>query len=137
MTASTTATAASAVGTYAIVPAATGATLGNYTVVMANGTLTVNSKAAVVTSANNGKVYGTVDPTSRVFRHQNGRAVRPDWLTRRFARLVADTVARLHTHGAELVGELAQYEDIYRLCYVRGPEGLIVELAERLDDAPG
>jgi len=55
--------------------------------------------------------YGTVDPTSRVFRHQNGRAVRPDWLARRFARLVADTVARLHTHGAELLGEVAQYQE--------------------------
>jgi catechol 2,3-dioxygenase-like lactoylglutathione lyase family enzyme len=35
-------------------------------------------------------------------------------------------------HGAELVGELAQYEDSYRLCYVRGPEGIIVALAEQL-----
>jgi catechol 2,3-dioxygenase-like lactoylglutathione lyase family enzyme len=43
-----------------------------------------------------------------------------------------DTLARLHAHGAELVGEIAQYEDIYRLCYVRGPEGIIVALAEQL-----
>ena len=41
-------------------------------------------------------------------------------------------LARLHTHGAELVGELAQYEHSYRLCYVRGPEGIIVALAEQL-----
>jgi catechol 2,3-dioxygenase-like lactoylglutathione lyase family enzyme len=41
-------------------------------------------------------------------------------------------VARLRTHGAELVGELVQYEDSYRLCYVRGPEGIIVALAEQL-----
>jgi len=41
-------------------------------------------------------------------------------------------VARLLAHGAELVGELENYEDIYRLCYVRGPEGIIVELAERI-----
>ena len=41
-------------------------------------------------------------------------------------------VARLRTHGAELVGEVAQYEDSYRLCYVRGPEGIIVGLAEQL-----
>jgi catechol 2,3-dioxygenase-like lactoylglutathione lyase family enzyme len=41
-------------------------------------------------------------------------------------------VARLRTHGAELVGELAQYEDLYKLCYVRGPEGIIVGLAEQL-----
>jgi catechol 2,3-dioxygenase-like lactoylglutathione lyase family enzyme len=45
---------------------------------------------------------------------------------------IEDTVARLRTHGAELVGELVQYEDSYRLCYVRGPEGIIVALAERL-----
>ena len=41
-------------------------------------------------------------------------------------------VARLRARGAELVGELERYEDIYRLCYVRGPEGIIVELAERI-----
>jgi catechol 2,3-dioxygenase-like lactoylglutathione lyase family enzyme len=45
---------------------------------------------------------------------------------------IEDVVARLRTHGAELVGELAQYENIYRLCYVRGPEGIIVGLAEQL-----
>ena len=43
-----------------------------------------------------------------------------------------DVVARLRTHGAELVGEIAQYEDAYRLCYVRGPEGIITGLAEQL-----
>jgi catechol 2,3-dioxygenase-like lactoylglutathione lyase family enzyme len=43
-----------------------------------------------------------------------------------------DVVARLGAHGAELVGELAQYEDRYRLCYVRGPEGILVGLAEQL-----
>jgi catechol 2,3-dioxygenase-like lactoylglutathione lyase family enzyme len=41
-------------------------------------------------------------------------------------------VARLQARGVELVGELVQYEDIYRLCYVRGPAGIIVELAERI-----
>ena len=45
---------------------------------------------------------------------------------------IEDVVARLRTHGAELVGELAQYEDSYRLCYVRGPEGIVVGLAEQL-----
>src|SRR4051812_8301936 len=45
---------------------------------------------------------------------------------------IDDVVARLRSHGAELVGELAQYEDIYRLCFVRGPEGIIIGLAERL-----
>src|SRR3712207_3036539 len=47
---------------------------------------------------------------------------------------IDDVVARLRTHGAELVGEVAQYEDVYRLCYVRGPEGIIVGLAEQLSD---
>lgn len=45
---------------------------------------------------------------------------------------IEDVLARLRTHGAELVGEVAQYEDTYRLCYVRGPEGIIVALAEQL-----
>jgi hypothetical protein len=42
------------------------------------------------------------------------------------------TVAGLRAHGAELLGEVAQYQDSYRLCYVRGPEGIIVALAEQL-----
>lgn len=41
-------------------------------------------------------------------------------------------VARLLPHGAELVGEMVQYEDTYRLAYIRGPEGIIVRLAEEL-----
>ena len=45
---------------------------------------------------------------------------------------IDDVVARLRTHGAELLGEVAQYEDSYRLCFVRGPEGIIVGLAEQL-----
>jgi predicted enzyme related to lactoylglutathione lyase len=45
---------------------------------------------------------------------------------------IDDVLARLHTHGAELVGELEQYEDSYRLCYVRGPDGIIIALAEQL-----
>jgi catechol 2,3-dioxygenase-like lactoylglutathione lyase family enzyme len=45
---------------------------------------------------------------------------------------IDDVVARLRGHGAELVGEMAQYEDIYRLCFVRGPEGIIIGLAEEL-----
>jgi catechol 2,3-dioxygenase-like lactoylglutathione lyase family enzyme len=43
---------------------------------------------------------------------------------------IEDVVARLQAHGAGLVGEIAQYENIYRLCYVRGPEGIVVRLAE-------
>jgi catechol 2,3-dioxygenase-like lactoylglutathione lyase family enzyme len=45
---------------------------------------------------------------------------------------VDDAVARLRAHGAELIGEVVQYEDIYRLCYMRGPAGIIVALAEEL-----
>jgi len=43
------------------------------------------------------------------------------------------TVTGLRARGAELVGEMVQYEESYRLCYVRGPEGIIVALAEQLD----
>jgi len=45
---------------------------------------------------------------------------------------VDDVVARLRSHGGELVGEIAQYEDIYRLCFLRGPESIIIGLAEQL-----
>ncbi len=46
---------------------------------------------------------------------------------------IDDVLDRLRAHGAELVGELEQYENIYRLCYVRGPEGIILELAEQIE----
>ncbi|MEV4220548.1 VOC family protein [Nonomuraea sp. NPDC049725] len=45
---------------------------------------------------------------------------------------IEDVLSRLRAHGAELVGEMAQFEDSYRLCYVRGPEGIIVGLAQQL-----
>src|SRR5689334_20061065 len=45
---------------------------------------------------------------------------------------IDDTVARLRRHGAELIGEVAQYEDVYRLCYLRGPSGILLALAERI-----
>jgi catechol 2,3-dioxygenase-like lactoylglutathione lyase family enzyme len=45
---------------------------------------------------------------------------------------IDDVVARLRTHGAELLDEIAQYEDSYRLCFVRHPEGFIIGLAEQL-----
>jgi catechol 2,3-dioxygenase-like lactoylglutathione lyase family enzyme len=45
---------------------------------------------------------------------------------------IDDVIARMRAHGAELVGEVAQYEDLYRLCYLRGPDGIIVALAEQL-----
>ena len=45
---------------------------------------------------------------------------------------IDDVVARLRNHGGELVDEIVQYEDIYRLCFMRGPEGIIIGLAEDL-----
>jgi catechol 2,3-dioxygenase-like lactoylglutathione lyase family enzyme len=45
---------------------------------------------------------------------------------------IDETLARLRRHGAQLVGEVVQYEDVYRLCYIRGPEGLLIGLAEEL-----
>lgn len=45
---------------------------------------------------------------------------------------IDDVVARVLAQGAELVGEIVNYEDVYRLCYVRGPEGIVVGLAEEL-----
>jgi catechol 2,3-dioxygenase-like lactoylglutathione lyase family enzyme len=45
---------------------------------------------------------------------------------------IDETLARLRPHGAELVGELVQYEDMYRLCYIRGPEGILIGLAEEI-----
>lgn len=47
---------------------------------------------------------------------------------------IDDTVARLKQHGAELVGEIVQYENVYRLCYIRGPEKILIGLAEELGD---
>ena len=45
---------------------------------------------------------------------------------------IDDTVARLRAHGAELLGEVAHYESIFRLCYLRDPAGIIVALAEQI-----
>src|SRR3954465_14368316 len=45
---------------------------------------------------------------------------------------IDETLDRLRTRGAELVGDVVQYEDVYRLCYIRGPEGLLIGLAEEL-----
>lgn len=45
---------------------------------------------------------------------------------------IDETLARLRNDGAELVGNVVQYEDAYRLCYIRGPEGLLIGLAEEL-----
>lgn len=45
---------------------------------------------------------------------------------------IDETLARLRKRGAQLVGEVVQYEDVYRLCYIRGPEGVLIGLAEQL-----
>jgi predicted enzyme related to lactoylglutathione lyase len=45
---------------------------------------------------------------------------------------IDDTARRLRAHGAELLGEVAQYESMFRLCYLRGPAGIIVALAEQI-----
>ena len=46
---------------------------------------------------------------------------------------IDETLTRLHEHGAELVSsEVVQYEDVYRLCYIRGPEGILIGLAQEL-----
>jgi predicted enzyme related to lactoylglutathione lyase len=45
---------------------------------------------------------------------------------------IEDVLARLQALGAELIGEVVKYENMYRLCYVRGPEGIVVGLAEQL-----
>jgi catechol 2,3-dioxygenase-like lactoylglutathione lyase family enzyme len=45
---------------------------------------------------------------------------------------IDETLARLQKYGARIVGEVVQYEDAYRLCYIRGPEGLLIGLAEQI-----
>jgi catechol 2,3-dioxygenase-like lactoylglutathione lyase family enzyme len=45
---------------------------------------------------------------------------------------IDDTLERLRKRGAQLVGEVVQYRDVYRLCYIRGPEGLLIGLAQEL-----
>jgi catechol 2,3-dioxygenase-like lactoylglutathione lyase family enzyme len=47
---------------------------------------------------------------------------------------IDEMLTRLHKRGAQLVGDVVQYEDSYRLCYIRGPEGLLIGLAEQLDN---
>ena len=46
---------------------------------------------------------------------------------------IDETLASITPHGAALVGSVAQYEDMYRLCYVRGPEGILIALAQQLE----
>ena len=65
--------------------------------------------------------------------HRNARVNALGYLRVMFAvDDLDDTLARLRNHGAELVGEVVQYEDAVRLCYIRGPEGLLLGLAQQL-----
>ena len=48
---------------------------------------------------------------------------------------IDETLGRLRKRGAQLVGEVVQYEDAYRLCYIRGPEGLLIGLAEKFGES--
>jgi catechol 2,3-dioxygenase-like lactoylglutathione lyase family enzyme len=48
---------------------------------------------------------------------------------------IDETLTKLRKHGAQLVGDVVQYEDSYRLCYIRGPEGLLIGLAQELRPA--
>ena len=65
--------------------------------------------------------------------HRNGPVNALGYLRVMFAvDDIDDTLARLGKHGARLVGEVVQYEDVYRLCYIRGSEGLLIGLAEQI-----
>ena len=65
--------------------------------------------------------------------HRNGPVNALGYLRVMFAvENIDETLARLQQHGAQLVGEVVQYEQSYRLCYIRGPEGLLIGLAEEL-----
>jgi predicted enzyme related to lactoylglutathione lyase len=81
------------------------------------------------------KLELTQVPHPRGVRHRAGEpaAQHAGPASRQFAvDDIDDTIARLRAHGAELLGEVAQYESIFRLCYLRGPAGIIVALAEQI-----
>ena len=75
------------------------------------------------------------------FRHPTATAAEPNAPANRLGlrRLmflvedIQDVIARLRPHGGELIGEVVEYQDIYRLCYLRGPGGIIVALAEEIE----
>ena len=91
--------------------------------------------AMMRTPDGHGRVELTKFHTPPAVRHEPERAPVNTLGMRRIMFAVDDVddiVARLQRHGAELMGEIAQYEDVYRLCFVRGPEGIIIGLAEQL-----
>ena len=66
--------------------------------------------------------------------HRNAPVNALGYLRTMFAvRDLDDTLERLYKHNATLVGEVVNYENVYRICYVRGPEGILIGLAEQLD----
>jgi catechol 2,3-dioxygenase-like lactoylglutathione lyase family enzyme len=70
---------------------------------------------------------------SAVADHRNAPVNALGYLRVMFAvENIDETLARLQPHGAQLVGDVVQYEQSYRLCYIRGPEGLLIGLAEEL-----
>ena len=72
-------------------------------------------------------------PTGIVADHRNAPVNALGYLRVMFTvDNIDETLARLLKHGAHLVGDVVQYEDSYRLCYIRGPEGLLIGLAEQL-----
>jgi catechol 2,3-dioxygenase-like lactoylglutathione lyase family enzyme len=75
------------------------------------------------------KFHSPADEDARRLEPANARGIRHVTFA---VDDIDGVVARLRARGVELVGELERYEDTYRLCYVRGPEGIIIELAERI-----
>ena len=71
---------------------------------------------------------------SVVFDHRNAPVNAFGYLRAMFTVAdIDDTLERLYKHGAQLVGELVQYQDSYKLCYIRGPEGILIGLAQPLN----
>ena len=75
---------------------------------------------------------GTTGPRGRVGRELDGVGSTAVAVGSASPEDIVDVVARLRAHGAELIGEVAQHENAYLLCYVRGPGGIVVALAEQL-----
>jgi catechol 2,3-dioxygenase-like lactoylglutathione lyase family enzyme len=67
-----------------------------------------------------------------VMDHRNAPVNSLGYLRVMFVDDIDETLERLRKHGTQLVGEVVQYKDAYRLCYIRGPEGLLIGLAQEL-----
>ena len=91
---------------------------------------------------NVGVVVESLDAASAFFAELGlkleGRAtIEGEWAGRVMFTVddIDETLVRLRSRGAQLVGEVVQYEEAYRLCYIRGPEGLLIGLAEELSSS--